>query len=218
MNCEQTSFWAEWVNTVFIPMFSWGMRCNILPSLASIRLCSPFEMAHTGGCFAATKTFETQIFSHHPPPTTSTMPDAMSFLADFAAGGESIPYVHFPAALFYNINCGEWTELILNFQIFHQFYSFNRAGISGAVAKTATAPIERVKLIIQTQDANPLIKSGEVARYTGIGDCFTRVYKEQGMKVQLHWNISYRLLKWAQVLWSSYMTNWHDDVYKNWRL
>jgi solute carrier family 25 (adenine nucleotide translocator) protein 4/5/6/31 len=68
------------------------------------------------------------------------MPDALSFLADFAAGG-----------------------------------------ISGAVAKTATAPIERVKLIIQTQDANPLIKSGEVARYTGIGNCFSRVYSEQGL-------------------------------------
>jgi solute carrier family 25 (adenine nucleotide translocator) protein 4/5/6/31 len=58
---------------------------------------------------------------------------------------------------------------------------FAAGGISGAVAKTATAPIERVKLIIQTQDANPKIKSGEVKRYTGIADCFTRVYSEQGM-------------------------------------
>lgn len=59
---------------------------------------------------------------------------------------------------------------------------FAAGGISGAVAKTATAPIERVKLIIQTQDANPLIKSGQVPRYTGIGNCFTRVYQEQGLK------------------------------------
>jgi len=59
---------------------------------------------------------------------------------------------------------------------------FAAGGISGAVAKTCTAPIERVKLIIQTQDANPMIKSGQVARYTGIADCFTRVYSEQGMK------------------------------------
>lgn len=58
---------------------------------------------------------------------------------------------------------------------------FAAGGISGAVAKTATAPIERVKLIIQTQDANPLIKSGEVKRYTGIGDCFRRVASEQGV-------------------------------------
>lgn len=54
-------------------------------------------------------------------------------------------------------------------------------GVSGTVSKTITAPIERVKLIIQTQDANPKIKSGEVPRYTGIGNCFSRVASEQGM-------------------------------------
>lgn len=58
---------------------------------------------------------------------------------------------------------------------------FLLGGVSGVVSKTATAPIERVKLIIQTQDANPLIKSGEVPRYTGIGNTFTRVSAEQGM-------------------------------------
>ena len=58
---------------------------------------------------------------------------------------------------------------------------FAAGGIAGAVAKTATAPIERVKLIIQTQDSNPLIRSGQVKRYTGIGDCFTRISKEQGI-------------------------------------
>ena len=131
---------------------------------------------------------------------------------------------------------------------------FIAGGTSGAIAKTCTAPIERVKLIIQTQvrlfatpppptthafghlvallrgamllratdvcaeaehlmhgrcsaplrwraralrprcltpppsspqlpsqDANPKIISGEVPRYTGIGNCFTRVYSEQGL-------------------------------------
>ena len=38
-----------------------------------------------------------------------------------------------------------------------------------------------MKLIIQTQDANPLIKSGQVPRYTGIVNCFVRVYQEQGL-------------------------------------
>jgi len=59
--------------------------------------------------------------------------------------------------------------------------NFALGGVSGAIAKTCTAPIERVKLIIQTQDANPRIKSGEVPRYTGIVNCFSRVYSEQGM-------------------------------------
>jgi solute carrier family 25 (adenine nucleotide translocator) protein 4/5/6/31 len=57
---------------------------------------------------------------------------------------------------------------------------FALGGVSGAIAKTCTAPIERVKLIIQTQDANPRIRSGEVPRYTGIVNCFSRVYSEQG--------------------------------------
>jgi len=58
---------------------------------------------------------------------------------------------------------------------------FLLGGVSGAISKTITAPIERVKLVIQTQDANPLIRSGEVPRYTGIVDCFKRINAEQGL-------------------------------------
>jgi solute carrier family 25 (mitochondrial adenine nucleotide translocator), member 4/5/6/31 len=54
-------------------------------------------------------------------------------------------------------------------------------GTAGAIAKTAVAPIERVKLLLQTQDSNPRIRSGEIPRYTGIGNCFTRVAAEQGI-------------------------------------
>ena len=54
-------------------------------------------------------------------------------------------------------------------------------GVSGGISKTAVAPIERVKLLLQTQDANPLIKSGQIPRYTGVVNCFTRVIAEQGM-------------------------------------
>merc|ERR1712205_127606 len=54
-------------------------------------------------------------------------------------------------------------------------------GTAAGVSKTIVAPIERVKLLIQTQDANPRIASGEIPRYTGILNCFTRVSKEQGV-------------------------------------
>jgi len=59
---------------------------------------------------------------------------------------------------------------------------FALGGFSGAVAKTITAPIERIKLVVQTQDANPKIRSGEVPRYKGIVDCGSRILKEQGMR------------------------------------
>jgi len=68
--------------------------------------------------------------------------------------------------------------------------NFLAGGVSGAIAKTMTAPIERVKLLIQTQDANPKIRSGEVARYTGIVDCFTRVANEQGVKAFWRGNLT----------------------------
>lgn len=38
------------------------------------------------------------------------------------------------------------------------FSSLLQGGVSGSIAKTATAPIERVKLLIQTQDANPKVR------------------------------------------------------------
>jgi solute carrier family 25 (adenine nucleotide translocator) protein 4/5/6/31 len=53
-------------------------------------------------------------------------------------------------------------------------------GVSGAIVKTAMAPVERVKLLLQTQDSNPKVISGEIPKYTGIGDCFKRVSAEQG--------------------------------------
>lgn len=52
-------------------------------------------------------------------------------------------------------------------------------GLAGAISKTAVAPIERVKLILQTQADSSQITAA--ARYTGIMDVFTRVSKEQGI-------------------------------------
>lgn len=69
-----------------------------------------------------------------------------------------------------------------SFETLVNFLSSFLSGGSGAVAKTVTAPIERVKLLLQTQDAHPRIRSGEIARYNGIIDCFVRVSKEQGIR------------------------------------
>jgi solute carrier family 25 (adenine nucleotide translocator) protein 4/5/6/31 len=55
-------------------------------------------------------------------------------------------------------------------------------GVAGAIAKTAMAPVERVKLLLQTMDSNPDVISGKVKRYDGIADCFKRVAAEQGPK------------------------------------
>ena len=51
-------------------------------------------------------------------------------------------------------------------------------GVSAAVSKTLVAPIERVKLLLQVQDASSSIKPED--RFNGIGDCFKRVINEQG--------------------------------------
>jgi len=56
---------------------------------------------------------------------------------------------------------------------------FLMGGVSAAVSKTAAAPIERIKLLIQNQDE--MIKSGRLAEpYKGIADCFKRVIAEEG--------------------------------------
>ncbi|KAI8831127.1 mitochondrial carrier domain-containing protein [Chytriomyces cf. hyalinus JEL632] len=58
---------------------------------------------------------------------------------------------------------------------------FAAGGVSGTVAKTVTAPVERVKLVLQTQEANGQVVSGKVPRYTGIRNTFMRLHNEQGL-------------------------------------
>jgi hypothetical protein len=56
---------------------------------------------------------------------------------------------------------------------------FLMGGVSAAVSKTAAAPIERVKLLIQNQDE--MLKSGRLAEpYKGIGECFARTIRDEG--------------------------------------
>jgi len=58
--------------------------------------------------------------------------------------------------------------------------NFLMGGVSAAVSKTAAAPIERVKLLIQNQDE--MLKAGRLDRpYGGISECFKRVIAEEGV-------------------------------------
>lgn len=57
---------------------------------------------------------------------------------------------------------------------------FLMGGVSAAVSKTAAAPIERVKLLIQNQDE--MLKQGRLAKkYDGIIECFQRTAREEGI-------------------------------------
>jgi len=58
------------------------------------------------------------------------------------------------------------------------FKDFMAGGVSAAVSKTAVAPIERVKLLLQVQAASTQIAKEN--QYKGIVDCFVRIPKEQG--------------------------------------
>jgi len=58
--------------------------------------------------------------------------------------------------------------------------NFMLAGVAAGVSKTAAAPIERVKLLVQNQDE--MIKQGRLDKpYTGVMDCTTRVLKTEGV-------------------------------------
>ncbi|KIH58522.1 ADP/ATP translocase 2 domain protein [Ancylostoma duodenale] len=55
---------------------------------------------------------------------------------------------------------------------------FLAGGASAALARTITAPIDRVKILLQLQHAQATIAVDK--RYNGISDCFVRVVREQG--------------------------------------
>merc|ERR1712002_552181 len=58
--------------------------------------------------------------------------------------------------------------------------NFLLAGVAAGVSKTAAAPIERGKLLVQNQDE--MIKQGRLDKpYTGVVDCTTRVLKTEGV-------------------------------------
>lgn len=67
--------------------------------------------------------------------------------------------------------------------------NFVLSGCAAVISKTASAPIERVKLMIQNQDE--MIKAGRLQqRYRGPIDCFNRVVKEEGFRYLWRGNVA----------------------------
>ncbi|XP_046327928.1 ADP,ATP carrier protein 3, mitochondrial-like [Haliotis rufescens] len=58
--------------------------------------------------------------------------------------------------------------------------NFMLSGVAAAVSKTAAAPIERVKLLVQNQDE--MIKAGRLSEpYKGVVDCTLRTFRTEGV-------------------------------------
>ena len=57
--------------------------------------------------------------------------------------------------------------------------NFALSGAAAVISKTAAAPIERVKLLVQNQ--NEMIKMGTLDKpYKGVIDCTIRTFKTEG--------------------------------------
>ena len=57
--------------------------------------------------------------------------------------------------------------------------NFALSGAAAVISKTAAAPIERVKLLVQNQDE--MIKAGRLSEpYKGVIDCTLRTYRTEG--------------------------------------
>ncbi|KAL7633987.1 UNVERIFIED_CONTAM: hypothetical protein RMT77_015948 [Armadillidium vulgare] len=65
---------------------------------------------------------------------------------------------------------------------------FLAGGVAAAISKTAVAPIERVKLLLQVQHASKQIAVDQ--RYKGLVDCFVRIPKEQGVLAYWRGNLA----------------------------
>ena len=58
--------------------------------------------------------------------------------------------------------------------------NFLLSGIAAGISKTAAAPIERVKLLVQNQ--GEMLKTGRLDRpYNGVIDCTKRTFQTEGL-------------------------------------
>ena len=71
--------------------------------------------------------------------------------------------------------------------------NFALSGAAAVISKTAAAPIERIKLLVQNQDE--MLKQGKITEpYKGVMDCTMRTFQSEGEKFfQLCFNLSFKL-------------------------
>ncbi|XP_024367991.1 probable ADP,ATP carrier protein At5g56450 [Physcomitrium patens] len=62
--------------------------------------------------------------------------------------------------------------------------------LMGGVAHTIVAPVERAKLLLQTQDSNMVVIDGKHTRYKGLLDCIMRIAKNEGVLSLWRGNVS----------------------------
>ena len=91
---------------------------------------------------------------------------------------KKIPHRHSVCSIFFSeiIFCLAGKEIVIMSKDF--MLDFIAGGISAAVSKTVVAPLERVKILLQIQDASKFIPKDQ--QYKGMIDCFSRVHAEQG--------------------------------------
>lgn len=53
---------------------------------------------------------------------------------------------------------------------------------AGTISNTVITPIQRVKLLLDTQDFHPVIRSKHIPRYHGFFDCCNRIISQEGIK------------------------------------
>merc|ERR1711884_133263 len=90
--------------------------------------------------------------------------------------GEQIQVICFSRFLFIQFSKKNFNQTIMNNDFVLDFIA---GGISAAVSKTVVAPLERVKILLQIQDASKHIAKDQ--QYKGMIDCFARVDKKKDL-------------------------------------
>ncbi|XAR70784.1 hypothetical protein NMG60_11027771 [Bertholletia excelsa] len=87
--------------------------------------------------------------------------------------------------------------------------------VMGGVVHTIVAPIERAKLLLQTQESNVAIVKGPHRRFKGMIDCIARTVREEGFLSLWRGNGSSVLRYYPSVASISHSSCYARDLYKN---